>query len=826
MLGEDLVVDSLAAFPGVRSQPRNSPSPSPLDGADLGSPQSPRNNVMERLRRRDATMQQLCSEAVRSAIQQSTFPELKQTVETLFSIWCGADVQSLVEVYSLHSALFASGDIVKATRRFQLYNMVWMTLNTRKNLFSKPFERKKEKEMILPHDVVVLESEVMADDASEELGDGRSQRDQQVAADGYVRDYQGNRYNYGECRVLENSLVRILAAIKFGMSMVEKSIRIFYNAHPSNSPYPAAKLEEVFGGGPDGPDDMMGGKDPSPVQHLIVHLMEEVKKLSLRKDGKLLYRPIFVEEERPGDAAGGGGFPGGEIDSMVSGRSKFTHAYKQWCTVEEFVFKAAKNVNSKNNWIFLALTSRSNAHSQCSTWLEKCQSEDLPFMKKKRDRIAFANGIFDGETGRFIPWSDLNYQELSEPDAVCAKFFNRTFPEERVKEEESSLGRNDPMLVATPLIDKILLDQDFDYDTIRWIYALIGRIIVYRDGWEKAIMFYGMAGCGKSTLLSLLMNIWDPTDVGILDNNTDVNFPFAHVWNKFCALALDIDGQCSIPQMEFNHIVSKEPIALREKFKTDRVVTPMLPIAMAGNNFPGWRDDGNSLSRRLVPIVFTNAITKDTKLLHKIKENELAPFLYKVTNVYLRLRDKVGDQDVLNFLPPKFLEMRLVMQRETNPVQAFISDETEILLCKEGSCAFAEFRKRFMEFLKRNSSRSSRKKYPDHELKCALHNNPGVKVVNPRKRKRGSATARNNSAVSSSSSSSPSSSSSSPLSFPSSSSSSSSSPFSSSSSNMSISGTPPGDILEDLNFVGQQNTPHPYQTKYITGIQLLDKDSI
>ena len=734
--------------------------------------------------RSERAMIELSAREARTHINTAGFANFEKTIQTLLKIWCDDQLRNLTDIFQRVKIIYGNGDFKEGNDRNQAFNCLFLLMKGRLDKFSKPFVEFKMRQTQNKFDQVTPVGE----------GEGGGSDDfesaeplQQVSGLGRMRDFEGYEYSETDCLQLRKKLARIVLASQQGFELVEKAIRAYYNSNPSNSPYPVAKLDQVFGVSQN--DGDIAVKEPNQVQNLILHLTEVTRKECLRKFSGSVYEPIHV------NVTSAEGFS----------KSVYTHCYRERCSFMDFVYRSCP-VESKENWKFLALTSSNSAARQCEGYLEKCQSDSFPVLLKRRDRFAFWNGILEGSLGKFFSWDELEYDALKDPHAVCARYFECDFDLEVLRcEHEEELGDPpDPMGIPTPLIDKIMQDQNFKPDTMRWLYAFIGRMFVFDDRWEKAIMFQGTAGTGKSTLLTLIKDIWELSDVGVISNNPDENFPLAHVHDKFALFMIDIDDRFSFDPMLFNSLVSLEPVAMNEKFKNCKVVNPKLPIAMAGNRYPSWPDVSNNLSRRLVPFIFTCSVQKDTKLLEKIRKEELPKFLYKSIKVYLAQKKLVGDRDVAHLLSPQIKKMSLQMQAVTNPIQGFLKDESEVTMSPDGHCLLSRFKKKLSRYVKANNRNRPKKSFDTHEIVAAFANNSGVKIVyvGKKKKKRNRA-----SAFQSSSSSSSSSSSFSPLGPP-----------------LPSSSVTPASMSSLSPLQTPSVEQHPYENDYIVGLSLVESE--
>ena len=686
----------------------------------------------------------LCNAAAQ--ICKTSFQELKETIETLVEIWCSPKYSKYSDILERLKYLYGNGDLTLGSQRNKKYTVLLVAIRNRVKIFLTQIDAHEQKHQGLNYnsiDIVqsLVGSQLAQEDEISEVADNNNRNCSVV-----YKDYRGGQFTKEDCLKLKGDIARVTSSVQNGITILEKMARMFYAACPEKSPFALAKIDEVFGNDDQAP---LQKKDPTPIQLLMCRLTQQFNDRHLCKQGKNVYEPIYIQG----------------TDSEGNVINHFTHAFRFYCTLIEFVYAACDEAD-ENNLIFLQLTSKSNGAQDCANWLENTRC--VKTLYKQRDRFAFRNGMLDGEKGQFFLYKNLNYSALSHPERACARFFDEDFPVEIAVQYTTSINRETTVLgkamqamaVPTPNIDKILVDQDFDAQTRMWIYAFIGRIIVFPkdDRWEVGLFFQGRGGTGKSTLLNIIRSMWEEIDQGILDNKVDPRYPIAHAWDKFIMIALEVGKGFSLDLALMKSLVSREPIALRQKYMTDRTVEPDLPLLFAGNVIPtNWEDQSNSLSRRMIPIIHENPVDKDTTLEKRIRETEFSIFIFKCINIYLSIKQMVGNQDLEKFLPPRILDMRRQMQGQINPMQTFIEDETEVELNPNATCSVKDFKKRLREFLRRQSgpSRDIQHLLQEHSISSLLQNYPGVRLINPKKRKRSSSSSSSSSSSVSSSSSYP-----------------------------------------------------------------------
>jgi hypothetical protein len=407
----------------------------------------------------------------------------------------------------------------------------------------------------------------------------------------------------------------------------------------------------------------------SPMQKLLLYLLDTAHGKKYRKRGDMCYQAIEVDGQR-------------------------MHAWKPVCTIQQFVNMSVQKDTNWDQWC--NATSGAKNLSVAVEYLTNCIDSQFPFLEKTRGVYSFRNGVYLAGDDAFKPTSEV-------PDAVVScKFFDMDLA-----------GVDAPWRdIATPHLDSILDHQRFGPDVKRWAYIMMGRSLYElraKDNWQVIMYLFGAAGTGKSTILNdVLAKFYEKEDVGQLSSNCEQTFALSAFVDKFLFLAPELTTQLRLSQAELQQIISGEEITINRKFHTASSGMWKVPGALAGNQLPNWHDNAGSMQRRILLFTFEHVVTRgDTYLAQKL-EKEVPLILVKCNRAYLEAVTEFGHQDVWSVLPTYFKQTRSEMAQTTNALEAFLASSG----VKMGAAEYVPyntFKKRLQQFEKENGYPSQRK---------------------------------------------------------------------------------------------------------------------
>lgn len=396
-------------------------------------------------------------------------------------------------------------------------------------------------------------------------------------------------------------------------------------------------------------------QDLTDVQKLLLHLLDAAMELKYKKQDDSCFEPVVYN-----------GFK--------------THAYRNVCSIEEFVYSQCKKELQLDQW--LNLTASGNNAKNAIEHLTK--NDDYQFRKLVKDRhvFSFRNGVYFAKEDRFHPYENGPLDDK----IVAAKFFDLEFsPHEDCP---------DWFDIPTPHFQKVLDHQQYSPDVARWMFRVIGRLLYdvgEMDGWQVIPFLKGMGGSGKSLCTNVCKDFYDKVDVGVLSNNIEKKFGIGAFSDAFLFVAPEIKQDFAIEQAEMQSMVTGESMSIAVKYKKAVSTTWRPPGFLAGNEVPSWVDNSGSIQRRIVLFAFEHVVKDgDMKLADKIRD-EMASLLVKVNRAYLDAAQKWGDKNIWTVLPAYFKHTRDEIAQSVNSVEAFLSSE-EVVLGSDKYCPFEDFK--------------------------------------------------------------------------------------------------------------------------------------
>jgi phage/plasmid-associated DNA primase len=396
----------------------------------------------------------------------------------------------------------------------------------------------------------------------------------------------------------------------------------------------------------------------SPMQNLLLFLLDAAMEKRYRKSGGWMYEPIFVD-----------------------GHS--THAWRPVAEIKDFVYGMLHKETCWEQWCNATAAGLKNINSAIE-YLANCQDYQLPELRKQRGVYAFRNGVYMARADSFHAFE--GGRPLSD-DVVACKYVDADFPAEHAEREWRD--------IPTPHLQSIMDYQQFQGEVCTWLYVMLGRLLYplnEMDGWQVIPFFKGQASSGKSTIvLKVAKNFYDTQDVGVLSNNIERKFGLSAFCDKYLFVAPEIKNDLQIEQAEFQSVVSGESIQINIKHRQAVAQTWSVPGCLAGNEVPGWCDNAGSVQRRVVLFEFVRAVTNgDMKLGDKLHD-ELAWILLKCNKAYLEMAARSGHVNVWTVLPQYFRETRDALARSVNSVEAFLAS-TDIVHGGDLYCPMEDFR--------------------------------------------------------------------------------------------------------------------------------------
>jgi len=407
--------------------------------------------------------------------------------------------------------------------------------------------------------------------------------------------------------------------------------------------------------------------DVSSFQELLLFLLDSAMEKKFRKYGTWLYEPIVID-----------------------GRDM--HSWRPVMEIKDFVYSRLKKEISWDQW--RNATQNMKNVSSSVEYLTHCHDYQLPYLVKSRGVYSFYNGVYIAGEDRFHCFA-TEKEPLSDSVVSC-KF---------VEGEFDDTEYDDWLDIPTPHLDSIANYQEWEPEVRRWLFALLGRCLYPvndRDQWQVIPFFQGLAATGKSTIiLKVLKNFYETIDVGILSNNIERKFGISAFHDKYLVCAPEIKSDLAIEQAEFQSLVSGEEVQVNVKHEKAFMCSWDVPMALAGNEVPGWADNGGSIQRRIIVFEFKKPVRGgDMKLGMKLN-SELPNILKKCNKAYLDMAEKYSDVNIWTVLPEYFINTRDALARATNFIENFMASNM-LILGEDEYCTFKDFKTALREHSSEN----------------------------------------------------------------------------------------------------------------------------
>jgi phage/plasmid-associated DNA primase len=420
------------------------------------------------------------------------------------------------------------------------------------------------------------------------------------------------------------------------------------------------------------------GDDMKDGEILIRYTLAYIQRMGYRKYGEDVYKPIYHGKY-------------------------FTHAWARHSEIAEMVHNMVDKDENSDIWKILYTTK--SGYNSLINYLHQCKEYEFPELVKDRTIFSYKNGVYNAREHCFYNYKTSRLSS----DVVSCKYFDMDF--EFIENKDS--WKNIPTPSFQSILDSQFIDEEDYTEICNVAYILIGRLLYDvgdKDDWQVIPFFKGFAMTGKSTILKYIVkNFYEAADVGILSNECADKFPVENLHDKKVFISLDINEKFSLPQMTFQSMISGEDVSIMRKHKVPLDIEWIVPGAMAGNEFFGYKDNGGSIGRRIILFEFMNALTNaqlDNNLAHKIK-SEIAVILMKCNMAYHCASRDWPRQNIWANLPKYFHLNRAYLLEQTNSLLEFLNSD---LICF-GSEEFIhkdEFVQSYMNYCKEHGLKTKK----------------------------------------------------------------------------------------------------------------------
>lgn len=201
------------------------------------------------------------------------------------------------------------------------------------------------------------------------------------------------------------------------------------------------------------------------------------------------------------------------------------------------------------------------------------------------------------------------------------------------------------------------------------------------DGNQRFILGDHTVTHNSTILENIVKLLYEDVDVGILSNNMEKKFGLSALIGKKIFVGLEIKGNLSLEQAEFQSMISGESVQVNTKFKQAHSERFKVPGMVAGNEVPQYTDNSGSITRRIAVFPFNYKVSTqkgDSKLGYKIQK-EIAYIIQACNKGYLDAIDRYGSSGIWEILPESFKEAKELMAEDTNSLTNFLHSEHVII---------------------------------------------------------------------------------------------------------------------------------------------------
>lgn len=312
--------------------------------------------------------------------------------------------------------------------------------------------------------------------------------------------------------------------------------------------------------------------------------------------------------------------------AMLHGATN-THSLQPFGTIEQFVFGIFNDKRQSQG----ALQERLDASMARQIIVNlACR---IPKVKRNPLVVAFANGSVD-QTGKFVSPDDVG---VSIPaDVIAIKLLNNTCPRTAHAQLLKYFG---PSFLPTKIMDKILVDQDWNEETIRSFFFMLGRLRfpVGHDSLQIMAAMQGLSGCGKTSLLKFIQLFYLTEDIAVFSTMMETTFGLRWMAELFIAIGFDLGQNFTMSASDFLALVSGDVISFPVKYLNTAQEAPFrAQMIWAFNKLLELflKDSHFNIIRRVVYFQMNNIPRRVPNLTDEFEQYECATALVKMLKVY------------------------------------------------------------------------------------------------------------------------------------------------------------------------------------------------
>jgi len=460
--------------------------------------------------------------------------------------------------------------------------------------------------------------------------------------------------------------------------------------------------------------------DLKPNESLLLFALRQLASHGYRRYKGCCYEQVTIEGPTPPAEVARARAEGRTVPATTMFE---THAWKQVCTIEKFIYDVTDRNVHFDQWRNLNVP---GTLKHVVTLLENIRDVEFTDLVPDRHVFAFTTGIYDCLNMYYTPYVDAATGERNAivRDLVACKYFQLPFPDEHANTLDDWYDA-----IETPYFQQVLDYQEMGTSPEErrvinmWMYVFIGRMLYEvneMDQWQVMGFIKGIAGSGKSTIIKVIQSLYGEADVKVLSSNCQPVFALQSLLDCLLFVCPEVREDFQLSQGELQSMITGEIMAINKKYKDTETIVWKTPGFFVGNCTGNWLDAQGSISRRFVMWEFLRRV-KDTTRGKRVDPNlgkkiaaEMPRLLLKFNLAYRNACSSYRDCDIWDVLPNYFKNTQRRLKAQINPLLAFISDTETFEHNATRYVYLKEFKDVYKDWLNRNSYGRPPKFVPDH----------------------------------------------------------------------------------------------------------------
>lgn len=380
-----------------------------------------------------------------------------------------------------------------------------------------------------------------------------------------------------------------------------------------------------------------------------------------------------------------------------------TYTWERKCSLRTAILELCRKEEQSELWsVVLSEKEVINAES----YLKVCIDHEFPIVQYQRRKYSFRDGVYDGDTDKFVLYSDGVTSVFPELEVYGTFMFI----------DANFMSAHDTPLedLSCPAFESIMTMQRWSVACIEMMYVMIGRSmhrVGERDNWQVLPYLIGEAGTGKSTIIDTVQKLIPRQLVGVFGSGGEAQFG-TQDWDKLALIVFPelkpTEFIKAMPLGKLFSLIAGDSVCLAAKFKAPKYI-PKFPvhIVAAGNERPSWGDANGAFTRRTVCFPFRVKLKQRNPDLPKLIDKELPAILRKSLCCYYKAVTNFAGKDLWsvgadgkNLMPQEVVDESRQMQKATNPLLDFLLDKEYVELDPKSSVTREEFIKAFDAFIR------------------------------------------------------------------------------------------------------------------------------